>query len=118
MGDRLNEWEGMDPETFRVAGLLWAANNFILWPLGMALAYAPEEETLTILSLRNPETMVDGKFDLEREPGGCHPRDRFLRFCEGRISEMPSEMEQEMARRRIRHLFPGFGVDPVRSGDT
>lgn len=111
----MTDWQDMDPETFRVAGLLWACNNFILWPLGMAIAYVPGEEVLKVLTLEPPETMVDGRFDLEKEPGGCHPRDRFLKFAKARIDEMPTEMEREMAVRRLRHLFPGFGIDPVRS---
>jgi hypothetical protein len=110
----MNDWETMDAETFRVAGLLWTVNSFILWPLGMAIAYTPEKETLTVMELREPETMVDGKFDLSKEPGECHPRDRFLRFAEDRITQMPSDMEREMARKRLRLLFPGFGINPVR----
>ena len=113
----MTDWEKMSPNEFRAAGLLWAINSFVLWPLGHALGVQiPSDDPdspLTLLSLREAETITEGRIDLSKEPGECHPRDRFLKYAETRISEMPTEMEQEMARKRLRLLFPGFGISPA-----
>jgi hypothetical protein len=118
----MTDWEKMSPNEFRAAGVLWAVNVFVLWPIGLAIgARIPSDdpdEPLVLMSLREAETITEGRMDLEKEPEGCHPRDRFLRYAEYRIAEMPNEMEREMARRKLRALFPGFGVSPIRNDPT
>jgi len=116
----MTDWEGMSPNEVRAAGVLWAVNSFVLWPLGLALGVKiPSDkpwDDLYFMELKNPETITEGRIDLSQELGECHPRDRFLKYAEARIAEMPTEMEQEMARKKMRILFAGFGISPVRSG--
>jgi len=115
-------WKDMTNEEFRNIGLLWAVNNFVLWPIGVAVGVMiPSDDptgSLEIMQLAEAEVIEEGKIDLDKESGGCHPRERFLHYVEMRISEMPTEMEQEMARRRVRRLFPGFGVSPLKTDAT
>jgi len=122
MADRLNEWGGMSANEVRAAGVLYAVNAFVLWPLGLALGVkVPSDDPwgdVYFMSLKEAELIVEGKMDLAKEPEGCHPSARFLKYAESRIAVMPSEMEQETARRRIKALYPGFGVSPVRTSDT
>jgi hypothetical protein len=115
----MSDWGNLTDEEFREAGLLWAVNTFILWPIGLALGVQIDSPgPMVVLALTEPETIVEGKIDLDKEPGGCHPRERFLHYVEMRISEMPTEMEQEIATRRIRALVPGFGISPLKTDAT
>jgi hypothetical protein len=117
----MNDWSGMGPEEFRNTGLLWAVNTFVLWPLGIAVGVRIPDgsgENYFVMALNEPEIMVEGRIDIEKEPGGCHPRERFLHYAETRVLEMPTEMEREMAAKRLRVLFPGFGIAPVREDAT
>ena len=113
-----SHWIARQPQTIREDGLLWAVNTFVLWPLGLALATrqgGDVPDNVLLLELRDPETIVEGKIDVSKEPGGCHPRERFVHYAVGRVSAMPTEMEQEMALKRLRKLIPGIGIDPLES---
>lgn len=114
----MTDWDGMSPNEFKAAGILWAINSFILWPIGLAIgANLPSDDPnqpLVLMALCNPETITEGKLDLNKEPGKCHPRDRFIRYARYRISQMPSDMEMAMAMRRLELLFPGIDIEPVR----
>lgn len=107
----MSDWETIDPHTVRVAGVLYAINKFVLWPLGLALAVS--EEDIRMLALRVPETITEGRIDLKHEPGGCHPSERFVRYAADRVSSMP-ELERETANRAMQRLYPGFGISPGR----
>lgn len=117
----MTDWEGMSPNEIMAAGVLWAINSFVLWPLGLALGVKlPSDnpwDDIHFMELKNPETITEGRVDLSQELGGCHPRDRFIKYAEARIAEMPTEMEQEMARKKMRILFAGFGISPIRKND-
>lgn len=111
-------FEEMDAGTFRVAGLLYAVNRAVLWPLGMALRITYYDDVsdvmLDVVALTDPETITEGRVNVAGEPGGCHPQERFLRFARDRISRMPTEMEQEMAAKAMRRIVPGFDISPLR----
>jgi hypothetical protein len=113
----MTDWEGMSPNEFRAAGVLWAINSFVLWPIGLAIGVKiPSDdpnEPLVLMALSNPEVIIDGRVDLSREPSKCHPRERFIRYARYRIDQM-TEMERSMAIRRLGLLFPGIGTDPKR----
>jgi hypothetical protein len=112
----MNDWDEMDGETFRIAGLLYAVNKAVLWPIGMAirLTTANGLGTLDVVMLKEPETIMEGKIDKAKEPGGCHPEERFRRFAEDRVAAMPTEMEQAMATKALQKILPGFGISPLR----
>jgi len=114
----VNDWEVMDGETFRVAGLLYMVNKTVLWPLGMALRLTFSDDgtpsSMDVVMLSAPETITEGHIDEKKEPGGCHPSVRFARFAEDRVAGMPTEMEQAMATKAIQKFMSGFGIDPTR----
>lgn len=116
----VDDWEEMDGDTFRIAGLLYMVNKAVLWPLGIALRLTWIDEgasTLDVVMLRQPEVIVEGKIDETKEPGGCHPARRFAEFASDRLRNMPTEMEREMALKALRRVMPGLDVSPVRTSE-
>jgi hypothetical protein len=116
--EEINDWERVHPSVFRDAGLVYMVNKFVLWPLGMELrvAYWDDitDEAIEIFMLKNPEMISEVRINVDREPGGCHPQERFFHFSESRVLLMPTEMEREMAAKALRRLLPGFGISPIR----
>jgi hypothetical protein len=112
-------FEGMDADTFRVAGLLYMVNKTVLWPLGLALRVTYwddiSENGLDVVMLTESETITEGAINIDREPGRCHPSQRFTRFAQDRIASMPTEMEREMALKALRKIVPGVDISPLRS---
>lgn len=107
----MTDWERMSPNEIRATGVLYAVNKHVLWPLGLALGVAISDEAdppdgVWVVALRQAETIEEGVIDPAKEPEGCHPAERFARFVEARIAEMPTEMEQAMARKQLRAILP------------
>ena len=112
------DWHELSAEEIRETGVLYAVNKFVLWPLGLALAVEvgvePPSFRHRLYALNDPETIVEGKIDLAVEPGGCHPRERFVIYANDRIALMPTEMEKATAQKAMSKLYAGIGVDPLR----
>lgn len=118
--EAMSDWDEMDGATFRNTGLLYMVNRTVMWPLGLALRAhmieTPVEGVawLDVVMLPQPETITEGRIDVDKEPGSCHPQERFLHFAESRVLLMPTEMEREMAAKALRKIIPGFGISPLR----
>lgn len=114
----MDDWEVVDPNAFRDTGLLYMVNKTVLWPMGLVLrvTYSDniEEQRIDLVMLKDPETIDEGRIDVTKEPGGCHPQERFLHYAESRVLLMPTEMEREMAAKALRKIIPGFGISPIR----
>lgn len=106
----------------RTTGILWALNEFVLWPLGLALtieverpgddvslAGAPVYLTEWSHAAGHLETIADATeytiADLANEPEGRTPAERFMAFLVGRLADMP-DAERQLAVDRLRRILP------------
>lgn len=105
---------------FQRGGLLWAVNQFVLWPLGLGLSVTYDAETGTVrnqpIELRE-WVSPDGHLETIEDSSEQPDFDRWLAFCdtvEHRLALMPIE-EREAAARRLSTL--GLAVN-IRTGEV
>ena len=104
----MSEWQKVTPKEFRDAGLLYAVNEIVLWPIGYAIGVDPTSEDpdgpLHLMRLLSGEVIVEGEFDVTKEPEKTHPMLRFVSFAKARIEEMPEE-DQRLAREQLNKIL-------------
>jgi hypothetical protein len=105
----------------RTSGLLWAINEFVLWPLGLALTIDVATPLGEVDLAQSPvfltewahepgalETIESAPLTAEElttyEPEGTEPAVRFARFLRARLEEMPAS-ERALALERLRAIL-------------
>jgi hypothetical protein len=97
-----------DLTPFQQGGLLWAVNQYVLWPLGLALSIVFDADTNTAkgpIELREWQ-WPDGHRETIEDDSQQPDFDRWLAFCatvEERLATMPTS-EREAAARRLAAL--------------
>jgi hypothetical protein len=90
---------------FQQGGILWAVNQFLLWPLGLALSVVFDTETgrakgpIELREWEYPDNHLETIEDSSEQPDF----DRWVAFCatiEERLARMPL-VEREAAARRL-----------------
>ena len=109
----------------RTSGLLWAINEYVLWPLGLALTIDVTSPLGEVDLAQSPVFLTEwahGPGELETiesapltaeelttyEPGGTEPAVRFARFLRARLEEM-APAERELAEGRLRSILLDIG---------
>lgn len=114
-----------DMTAFQRGGLLWAVNQFVLWPLGLALTVTYDADTDSVkdqpIELRE-WVAPDGHLETIEDASEQPDFDRWLAFndiIEIRLAKMPA-VEREAAARRLAILGVGvtMGTGRVVSRET
>lgn len=90
---------------FQQGGLLWAVNQYVLWPLGLALTMTMDADTGTVTGPIEIREWVapDGHVETIEDDSEQPDWDRymaFVHFIEDRLPRMPLE-DSDAARRRL-----------------
>jgi hypothetical protein len=108
-----------DLTAFQQGGILWAVNQFVLWPMGLALSVVFDTDTgkvagpIELREWRYPDGHLETIEDSSEQPDF----DRWLAFVDtitGRLKQMPLA-EREAAAHRLAQL--GIPVS-MRTGDV
>lgn len=92
-------------ENFHLSRALWAANKFVLWPLGLALTIRKEDDGTYSDFYVSEWSYPPGEAERIDAEDDAKERAEFIQFALGRIANMKPE-EHVAALARLRVLIP------------